>query len=264
VKSILRPAGRDALARFAGSRVLLAFDFDGTLAPLVRDPDRARMRPSTARLLRRVARLYPCVVISGRSRADVLARVRGLPVRGVIGNHGAETGRKAPRVRRDVARWRELLRSRLRGRRGLRIEDKTYSLAVHYRGGPGGKPAAAIREAAAGLRGARVFGGRRVVNVVAAASPDKGAALALERRRLRCETAIYVGDDETDEDVFARADPRQVLTLRVGAGEASSAAFTLPRQAAVDRLLALLAALRGAASGGSLPGARPRRHVPRR
>jgi trehalose 6-phosphate phosphatase len=264
VKSILRPAGRNALARFAGSRVLLAFDFDGTLAPLVRDPDRARMRPSTARLLRRVARLYPCVVISGRSRADVLARVRGLPVRGVIGNHGAETGRKAPRVRRDVARWRELLRSRLRGRRGLRIEDKTYSLAVHYRGGPGGKPAAAIREAAAGLRGARVFGGRRVVNVVAAASPDKGAALALERRRLRCETAIYVGDDETDEDVFARADPRQVLTLRVGAGEASSAAFTLPRQAAVDRLLALLAALRGAASGGSLPGARPRRHAPRR
>ena len=56
---------------FAWSNVLLSFDYDGTLAPLVSAPARATMRVSTRHLLRRASRLYPCVVIRvGRKRTS--------------------------------------------------------------------------------------------------------------------------------------------------------------------------------------------------
>ena len=59
------------LEMFASSNVLLAFDYDGTLAPLVNAPARATMRASTRRLLVHASKLYPCVVITGRAQADV-------------------------------------------------------------------------------------------------------------------------------------------------------------------------------------------------
>ena len=65
---ILSAANVDVLAQYAWSRVLLAFDFDGTLAPIVPDRDDARMRPRTRALLEEICRRYPCAVISGRSR----------------------------------------------------------------------------------------------------------------------------------------------------------------------------------------------------
>ena len=79
MKSLLAPQNRSVLRRLVRGRVLLAFDFDGTLAPIVADPPAARLRPRTRRLLAEVARKYPCVVISGRSRADVARRLTGIP-----------------------------------------------------------------------------------------------------------------------------------------------------------------------------------------
>ncbi|HSD11890.1 MAG TPA: trehalose-phosphatase, partial [Candidatus Binatia bacterium] len=90
MKDVLKPSNRRVLAEFAGSNLLLAFDFDGTLAPIVATPARARMRATTARLMNELKDLYPCVVISGRARADVLERLGNLPGLGVIGNHGIE------------------------------------------------------------------------------------------------------------------------------------------------------------------------------
>ena len=88
--NILTPRHLHALARFAASNVLVAFDYDGTLAPIVADPARARMRASTARLLRSVAERYPCAAISGRMRADLVHLVETIPFRHVAGNHGIE------------------------------------------------------------------------------------------------------------------------------------------------------------------------------
>jgi trehalose 6-phosphate phosphatase len=51
MRYVLGPAGRRALRRFSRSRALLAFDDDGTLAPIVRDPNRAAMRIRTRGLL---------------------------------------------------------------------------------------------------------------------------------------------------------------------------------------------------------------------
>jgi len=60
-----------ALAHFASSNVLVAFDYDGTLAPITAHPERARIRERTRRLLVAAAIRYPCIVISGRGWSDV-------------------------------------------------------------------------------------------------------------------------------------------------------------------------------------------------
>src|SRR5688572_5795191 len=90
MQHILSPNGEAALASFVGAGGLLAFDYDGTLAPIVAHPERAALRPATRELLEQVVARYPSIVVSGRLQADVLKRVRGLKFREVIGNHGLE------------------------------------------------------------------------------------------------------------------------------------------------------------------------------
>jgi trehalose 6-phosphate phosphatase len=89
-------------------------------------------------------------------------------------------------------------------------------------------------------------GGKQVVNIVPARAPHKGAALERERARRRCTTAIYVGDDETDEDVFTLGRPEALLTIRVGRRRSSAAAYYLRSQREIDALLRALARLRRA------------------
>jgi trehalose 6-phosphate phosphatase len=245
MKNILLGSNRQVIEKFARSNVLLAFDFDGTLAPIVAEPARARMRPATSRLLNDLATLYPCIVISGRARADVLGRLDGIPVHGVIGNHGVEPWQASEGLAEEVERWRPLLRKRLSGLPGVRIEDKTLSVAVHYRHSREKKKAqAAISEAVRALGDVRVIGGKQVVNVLPKTASDKGAALLEERERLACEKAIYAGDDDTDEDVFALGQPESLLTIRVGAMTGSMASYYVRSQAVVDELLRFLLEIR--------------------
>ena len=100
------------LTSFASSNVLVAFDFDGTLAPIVPKPSRARMRARTRRLLDAVARRYPCVVISGRALNDIEERVEGIPLWHVAGNHGMEPWEQTEAIARAVRQWLWLLTKR--------------------------------------------------------------------------------------------------------------------------------------------------------
>jgi trehalose 6-phosphate phosphatase len=246
MRYVLAAAGRKVVEQFARSRTLLALDFDGTLAPIVADPDRAAMRSSTRRLLRRVARAYPTVVLSGRSRVDVGRRVLGLGLTEVIGNHGIEPAPTRARATRRARRWVPLLEERLAGLPGVVIEDKGLSLAVHYRLSREKKKARArIHAAAARLGRVRLLGGKQVVNVLPAGAPHKGLALERARARQGCETAIYVGDDDTDEDVFSLGQPGRLLGIRVGRRRGSAAAWCIRRQSEIDALLRLLLAFRG-------------------
>jgi trehalose 6-phosphate phosphatase len=138
-----------------------------------------------------------------------------------------------------------LLERQFRGHSGIAIEDKRFSLAVHYRHAPDCRLARmAILRAAALLDGVRVIGGKRVVNLVPRDAPHKGSALQAVRARMRCEAALYVGDDDTDEDVFALADPGRLLTVRVGRKRGSRAAFYIRDQRRIDVLLGRLLTLR--------------------
>jgi trehalose 6-phosphate phosphatase len=253
MRDILARANRGVLRDFASSRVLVAFDYDGTLAPIVADPARAAMRARTRALLGRVARLYPVIVVSGRARADVEQRVAGVPLGEVVGNHGLEPWHGGRRAAGAVRRWLPVLAHGLAGLRGVVVEDKIFSVAVHYRRARAKPQArAAILAASAALDDARLIGGRQVVNLVPRGAPHKGLAVERLRARCSCDSALYVGDDETDEDVFALARAGRLLAIRVGARRGSAAAYFVKSQRAVDALLRVLIDERS-------PTGRPRR-----
>lgn len=243
MRHILSRANRPMLDRFARSNGLFAFDFDGTLARIVPDPGAAAMRASTRALLAALAERHPCVVISGRRRADVARRVRGLGVAEVIGNHGIEPWLAGARMRRAVRRWTPVLVDRLARVPGVRIEDKRFSIAVHYRlAGERAHARAAIRTAAAAIGPVRVVAGKQVLNLLPAEAPNKGMAFKQALARFRCRTAVYVGDDTTDEDVFALGQPSRLLMIRVGRTRDSLAPYFIHRQREVDDLLRRLLA----------------------
>jgi trehalose 6-phosphate phosphatase len=241
----LTGARRPILEELAASRLLLAFDYDGVLAPLGTAPDGRAMRPATRRLLGEVARRYPVAVISGRAYRDL---DRLVPTTGVIrvGNHGFELGRPTavPRaVLAQVAGWEREIRRRLAGMAGWYLEQKRSTLSIHYGIGRNWRRAErAVHEVGAALEGARLVPGKKVLNVLPAAFPHKGDAVRRILRRLRLDTALFLGDDVTDEDVFL-VGPPQVVGVRVGPGR-SAARFRLSGQASVDELLGRLLALR--------------------
>jgi len=256
MSNVLRGPCRDLLLDYAWSRVLVGLDFDGTLAPIVREPSRARMRASTRRLLAKVARLYPTAVISGRALPDVAARVRGVPLQAVVGNHGLDPSATPGVFEQVVRRWRPLLEELARAHPGVELEDKRYSLALHYRRSRASKRVLSDLERLIPLLGpVRVVGGKRVVNFLAPDAPHKGLALERLKHRFGCDTAIYAGDDETDEDVFLMERPGRLLGIRVGARQGSAAAFSVPGQRSIDQLLLLLVRARERGAGRLVAGA---------
>lgn len=245
MKPLLSPEGAAVVDDIARERTFLAFDFDGTLAPIVEDRTAARIRPETVALLRATALLYPCAVVSGRERADVASRLTDVPLEAVIGNHGAEAG-FGPLDRGLVAQvrgWVEELRRALDPVDGIDIEDKRFTIALHYRRAVSWPEAEArILAATSALRGARTFGGHAVVNVVPAEAPTKGDALRSLCARTGTKLTVYVGDDRTDEEAF-RSEAVSI-SIRVGECPDSAAQYFLPDQSGIDELLRMLIAAR--------------------
>lgn len=237
MRDILARCNDPALRAFVTEGTLFAFDFDGTLAPLVAHPASVEMRETTRRLLTRIARQAQCAVVSGRRRADVQRHLHGIPLAAVIGNHGAEDGRTRARAPR-VGAWRDTLAATLE-MPGVWVEDKGLSIAVHYRAAADRVTARnVIWRAASRLPEARVFDGNAVVNVVPRGSTNKGQALETLLRRLGCDRALFVGDDQTDEDAFALATTPAVLAVRVGWSRSSRAPYFIRGQGSIDGLLA--------------------------
>jgi trehalose 6-phosphate phosphatase len=242
MRYLFSPASNPVLARVAREKTLCAFDFDGTLSPIVENPHLAGIREQTRLLLRQVAALYPCVIVSGRARADLLGRLAGIKVERAIGNHGAETEGTPPRSMM-VAEWKASLHSELGAVPGLWVEDKGLSLAVHYRqSSDKADVRRRILAAARSLPDARLVGGKQVVNLMPNRASNKGEALASERSRLGCNWVLYLGDDENDEDAFALEG--NIVGVRIGRKQRSHARYYLRNQSEVDRLLEVLVDLR--------------------
>jgi trehalose 6-phosphate phosphatase len=235
-----------ALAPLARTHSLLAFDFDGTLAPIRSAREEALMRDSTATLFAGVCARYPVAVVSGRSLEDVSSRLGGATVKYVVGNHGIEPGNDLEAVADIVAVAFGQLEAALKGCPGVEIEDKRYSLSVHFRQAPDARMARErILAAIASLSMCtRVIAGKMVVNVVPDGASHKGDALLELLAREGAEASLYVGDDATDEDVFALAGPTTLVKVRVGESAQSRAGFFLRDQSEMDALLRELLRLR--------------------
>lgn len=250
--------GEAALRQLASQRSVLAFDFDGTLAPIVDDPAAVRLPRAVIAAMRSLCARVPVALISGRGVADLRAHLPFEP-RYVVGNHGAEG---LPDDPARAQRWTLVTRgwlSQLSGwlddpapnglglpqeRQGLWIEDKQLSLTVHYRNAS--NPRRERRRLVEMIEQlqplATVVPGKMVINLLPGDAPDKRSAL----RRI-CElegiaSALYAGDEETDEQVFREPDPNW-LTIRVEPHPDSAARFFLWRQPEITHLLHRLVSL---------------------
>ncbi|MEU1783958.1 trehalose-phosphatase [Streptomyces abikoensis] len=216
-------AGRDGLAALLArpERAVVALDFDGTLAPIVPDPERARAHPGAVPALARLApRLGSVAVVTGRPagvavRYGGFAGVPGLEHLVVLGHYGAErwdavTGTvHAPAPHPGVAAVQAELPGVLDESgawRGAWIEDKGRAIAVHTRRAD--DPQAAydtLRAPLAALaerHGLIVEPGRLVLEL-RPPGMDKGVALAEYVRETGASAVLYAGDDLGDLAAFA-------------------------------------------------------------
>lgn len=252
MQPLFSEAGTQRLAEIAHDGVLCAFDFDGTLAPIMPRPEQVRLTDTTREMLVELSALAPVAIITGRGLEDIRGRL-GFAPDFLIGNHGTEgvpgwEARAASHERLCIA-WKTQLSRMLQGSpaaEGVSVEDKRYSLSLHYRFAP--DPLRAedfLNQACARLEPLpRIVAGKCIISLVAGDACHKGSALEALMRTSGAKTAIYAGDDVTDEDVFRIKRP-DLLSVRVEQGAGSAADFYVTHPADMGTLLAeLIARLR--------------------
>lgn len=256
---------RSALSAFAARpRVLVAVDFDGTLAPLVTDPLQARALHGGLEALRDAATMdgVTTAVVSGRDLATLEMVTAIGPGDGItlIGSHGAQTNRAdraglasaagAAFLDEAAAALLETLRDELEAIRScypaVRLENKPAAVVLHTRDVEPSMAEGATKAAhEAGRRhtGVHVTPGKEVVELSVSAA-DKGSALADLALASRSNATLYVGDDATDERAFAALQPLSGdLTIKVGTGE-TVALHRVPGPEVVVELLKLFVDVR--------------------
>ncbi len=186
----------------AGS-TLLAFDFDGTLAPICEDPAAAELDRGAVALLAETTRMEGVVVaiVSGRDADDLVSRVK-LPGAYFVASHGLEIRAPGGVLVRSEAPLSIELHSELGreiGASGLRLESKKHALALHWRGVPYEAIAPLVEMFRCWAKDAHldVIEGRCVVEARRSGG-GKEEALRWLARAVGAGRVIYAGDDVTD------------------------------------------------------------------
>ncbi|MBN8554870.1 MAG: trehalose-phosphatase [Deltaproteobacteria bacterium] len=244
MKYLFSEPGKNLLESLTFTKTLYAFDFDGTLSPIVKNPEDATISKSILASLAELSDLVPVAIISGRSIKDLKTRL-GFEPSYLIGNHGLEglgsTKASIEASREICENWKSQLNARwgsLKNDSGIFVEDKMYSLALHYRKSRNKKQARLnLFEKIENLEPSpRIILGKSVMNLIPVGAPHKGVALLELMMVLELRSAFYIGDDDTDEDVFSLPD-EGIITVRVGSKKTSHAKFFVKRQSEVHRII---------------------------
>jgi trehalose 6-phosphate phosphatase len=208
-------------------RLLVACDYDGTLAPIVADPNQAKPLPESVHALRSLAALpaTTTAVISGRALRD-LATLSRLPAEvHLVGSHGSEfdvgfVHELQPEATRLRTKLQQGLQEIVEGQPGVSLEAKPASVAVHVRQAESdvaGEVLDLVRGGPASWDGVQVTEGKAVIEL-AVVKTDKGNALDTLRHQVGATAAVFLGDDVTDEKAFARLHGPD-LGIKVGQGD---------------------------------------------
>src|SRR3954463_290061 len=198
---------RRAIVQIARTpRLLVACDYDGTLAPIVPNPEQARPMNESVGALRSLAGLHETTttVISGRALRD-LATLSRLPSEvHLVGSHRSEfdvgfvhaldADAKALHRRLEIE-----LEQLVEGNAGVGLEVKPASIAVHIRRAEASVGQAvldAVRSGPCTWDGVQVTEGKAVFEL-AVIQTDKGHAIDVLRHRVSATAAVFVGDDVT-------------------------------------------------------------------
>lgn len=245
--------------KLANKRLALFLDYDGTLAPIVERPELAELRPEIRELLQQLSNYYPVAIISGRELSDLQDRV-GLKNIYYAGNHGLEVigpslkFTQGTQYIEELAQVYQQLYQQLRHILGILIENKRFSLSIHYR---------LVAESS-------LSSIQRVINQILQQHPQlircegkkvfeirpnidwhKGKAVCWLLTALQLEQPdvipIYIGDDNTDEDAFRMLKQRGIGIIVSKCKQTTAAQYCLFDTTEVQQFLATL--LRGAKNG---------------
>lgn len=232
----------------------LFFDYDGTLTPIVARPDLAILDPKMKALLERLSQKLPVAILSGRGLEDVKKLV-GLPQLIYAGSHGMEIAgphlhkiaEGAEQLRPILEEAKTFLQAQLANYSGVLVEDKKFSLAIHYRLAQESDLAAiekVVDSSARQFKELKKTTGKKVLELRANISWDKGKALLYLIKVLKLDwqkyLPLYLGDDETDEDAFAVLQTRGVGILVSEVKQTTRAKYYLKDVQAVKKFLETL------------------------
>ncbi|MFX1822210.1 trehalose-phosphatase [Pseudarthrobacter sp. CC4] len=219
----LSPELREAIRRIAGTEhLLVAMDFDGTMAPIVGRADDARPLPRSAAAFAGLAVLprTTTALISGRALASLRA-VASPPVDTLlIGSHGAEAwlGPGSAGLTLDEGQKalldevRTVLEDIVREAPGTTLEDKPAGVVLHTRlaaDDVAEDAVAAARSLLQDRKGVFLKDGKRVLET-SVVNASKGEGVTFLRQITGATGVLFAGDDTTDEDALARLEPGDV------------------------------------------------------
>uniref|UniRef100_A0A9I9CSF2 Trehalose 6-phosphate phosphatase n=1 Tax=Cucumis melo TaxID=3656 RepID=A0A9I9CSF2_CUCME len=218
-----------------GKQIVMFLDYDGTLSPIVDDPDRAFMSDAMRKTVKMVARSFPTAIVSGRRRDKVYGFVR-LGELYYAGSHGMDI--KGPTKDSNYKKctqsvlfqpaseflpmidqvYKQLV-EKTKSTPGAKVENNKFCLSVHYRCVEEKKWSELAQQVKSVLKDfpqLRLTQGRKVLEIRPTIKWDKGKALEFLLESLgfnNCSDVfpVYIGDDRTDEDAFKVMDFLQRL-----------------------------------------------------
>lgn len=209
-----------------GKQIVMFLDYDGTLSPIVDDPDRAFMSEQMRAAVKQVAKYFPTAIVSGRCRDKVYSFVKlaelyyagshGMDIKGPTEGPKYRTGKNAvifqpaseflPMI--DEV-YKELL-EKTKSTPGAKVENNKFCVSVHFRcvdEKSWTSLAEQVRSVIKDYPKLRLTQGRKVLEIRPTIKWDKGKALEFLLDSLgfaNCSDVlpVYIGDDRTDEDAF--------------------------------------------------------------
>ncbi|KAK9271745.1 hypothetical protein L1049_002108 [Liquidambar formosana] len=209
-----------------GKQIVMFLDYDGTLSPIVEDPDRAFMSKSMRATVRKVARHFPTAIVSGRCRDKVHSFVKleelyyagshGMDIKGPAKGSKYKKGSQpvffqaASEFLPMIDQVYKALVEKTKSTPGAKVENNKFCVSVHYRCVDEKKWIELAHQVKSVLKEfpkLRLTQGRKVLEIRPTIKWDKGKALEFLLEALgfaNCTDVfpVYIGDDRTDEDAF--------------------------------------------------------------
>ncbi|MDP8216231.1 MAG: trehalose-phosphatase [Candidatus Kaelpia imicola] len=202
---------------FKDRRPVIFLDYDGTLTPIVDRPELALLSSDMREVIKELIGKYTVAIVSGRGREDVenLVDIKGIFY---AGNHGfdikgpslsmvqPDAERVIPAVKEAV----DYLKNRLSSIDGLLVEEKKFSVAVHYRLVAEDRYLRVIEDEVKKVvdreDSLRLMHGKKVFEILPNIYWNKGCVIRwivdILSLSFKDNSIVYIGDDTTDEDAF--------------------------------------------------------------
>ncbi|KAK7351175.1 hypothetical protein VNO77_10429 [Canavalia gladiata] len=247
-----------------GKKIVVFLDYDGTLSPIVTDPDKAFMTRKMRATLKGIARHFPTAIVTGRCRDKVYNFVKlaelyyagshGMDIKGPTKSQSPKKGNNKGVLFQPASQFLpmidevyKILLEKTNSVPGAKVENNKFCLSVHFRcvdeksWAPLAEKVKLVLNEYPQLR---LTQGRKVLEIRPAIKWDKGKALEFLLKALGYENSddvfpIYIGDDRTDEDAFkvlrSRGQGIGILVSRVP--KETDASYTLQDPSEVEQFL---------------------------